>query len=515
MLSPDLKSKISRLWDKFWARGITNPITAIEQISYLLFIRRLEEIDNQKMADAKKTKERYVSVFKDKEHLKWSNFKQKAPNVMIKLVSNQAFPFIKKLNKSEQPYARHMKDAVFAIKNATLLKEAIDDIDEIYELINQQQQAGQTFQDTQGDVYEHLLNATNEAGKNGQFRTPRHIIQLICEIVDPDWQDKICDLACGSGGFLLGAYQHILTKYTSTNYKQKDENGLLRGLKGDKIPNDRVWKKLKEGTFFGFDIDQTMVRIGLMNLILHDISVPKIEHLDTLSLVYDKYEKGEQYSVIMANPPFTGRIDKGGKSSKLRVDTNQSELLFLERIIHMLKPNGRAAVIIPEGVLFNSGSAHKKTRENLMKDCLLNAVISLPSGAFKPYTNVKTAILVFTKKKLNSASYNTERVWFYELRSDGYSLDDNRRRLNDEPLPHLLTDWKNKEKDKGKPQKGQHFYVPIDEIIKNNFDLTHNRYSEFEYEAQDYEPPKDLLIKIMQIEHDILDNLNELSRLII
>ncbi|MCB0855636.1 MAG: SAM-dependent DNA methyltransferase, partial [Bacteroidetes bacterium] len=360
MLSPELKSKIDQLWDKFWSRGITNPITAIEQISYLLFMRRLDEIDRRKLTEAKFTEEKYVSIFKDNEALRWKEFSQITdPDEMLRVVRDKVFPFIKDINKKKQkeeneesdteaeslevqepqevvdeihPYTRHMENAVFLIANANLLDEAVKSIDQIYSEIKKQQEEGQDFQDTQGDIYEYLLSELKEAGKNGQFRTPRHLIQLMCEIIDPDITDKICDPACGTGGFLLAAYQHILTKYTSEKFLKTDENGFKRGTTGDKITNKDLWEKLKERTFYGFDIDQTMVRIGLMNLMLHDISIPRIEHRDTLSNKYDEYEADEQYSIVLANPPFTGRIDKGAKSKKLRINGTQSELLFLDRI---------------------------------------------------------------------------------------------------------------------------------------------------------------------------------------
>ena len=514
MLSTEIKSKINKLWDKFWARGIANPLVAIEQISYLLFMRRLEEIDNRKILEKKKTKERYISIIAGKQEYKWSEFKKLKPLAMLTLVSKKVFPFIKKLNTQDQAFARQMLNAVFVISNPLLLKEAIDAIDEIYDEILKQQDAGQSFQDTQGDMYEYLLSATNQAGKNGQFRTPRHIIQVISELIDPDWNDKICDLTSGTGGFLLGAYQHILTKNTSKKYLQVDENGFSRGILGDKITGNAIWTKLKENTFFGFDNDQSMVRIGLMNLMLHGISTPRIEEMDTLSSQYDKFETDEEYTVIMANPPFKGLVDKTGKSKRLRVDTNQSELLFIDRIIHMLKGGGKAALIIPEGVLYGGGKAYLQTRELLLKDCNLNAVISLPSGVFRPYTNVKTAILLFTKKKLNSPKFNTQQVWFYDLRSDGYSLDDNRKRLNDYPLPLLVKDWENKPLANNKNKKARHFYVSLKDIQENAFDLSINRYKEFEYDDKEYVPPQDLLTTVLEYEEKIIGELKELADLI-
>lgn len=566
MLSPELKSKINKLWDKFWSRGITNPISAIEQISYLLFMRRIDELDNTKLQQAAFTEENYRSVFlvpkldengipvlnkkgelewEDKSECRWSHFSNITdPEQKLVAVRDLAFPFIKSINKKvdlskikdkalrdkvkedlyggltdkeieqEFAYVRYMENAVFLINNPNLIHEAIEAINEIYEEIEKQQKAGQGFQDTQGDVYEYLLNEIGQSGKNGQFRTPRHIIQLMCEILDPDWTDTICDPASGTGGFLLGAYQHILTKNTSQKFQQEDENGFIRGTVGDKITKDSVWKKLKEKTFYGFDIDQTMVRIGLMNLMLHDISVPHIEHIDTLSKRYDKHEKDEQYTIIMANPPFTGRIDKGGKSDKLNIETAQTELLFINRIIRMLRPGGRAAIIIPEGVLFGSGKAQLQTRESLLKDTQLEAVISLPAGAFQPYTGVKTSILVFTKAELDSQKWHTEKVWFYNMKSDGYSLDKNRKRLIDNPLPKTVSDFKERTKFKSNDQKNDHFYIDLKRIGENNFDLSLNNYQDFDYVPTDYLPPKEILTILLNLENEIARDLNELNQMI-
>lgn len=506
MLTNELKSKINQLWDKFWSRGITNPITAIEQISYLLFMRRIDNTDNPKKG--------VNSIFEGKEDYRWSSFTTLDPDKMLQVVTDEVFPFIKKLNDPTQPYTRYMQNANFIIPTPTLLKEAVDAIEEIYAIIQEQQEAGQHFQDVQGDVYEYLISEIASSGKNGQFRTPRHLIQFMCELVDPDLTDKICDPACGTGGFLLGAYQHILTKYTSTENKTNDENGLVRYKKsgGDLIP-EKDWETLSEKTFFGFDIDQTMVRIGLMNLMLHGIRVPQIEHLDTLSQSYDdKYPDGN-YSVVMANPPFTGRIDKGGMSDQLKIESTHTELLFLSRISKMLHSGGKAAVIIPEGVLFGGSKAQKHTREILLKDNNLEAVISLPSGAFKPYTGVKTAILVFTKVEENSEDWHTEKVWFYELKNDGYSLDDNRRKLAENPLPIASNTFK--ERAINTPEeRTNYFYVDINEIKENGLDLSYNRYKKFEYEEQTYEPPKKILEALLQLEEEIRKDMKELNNMI-
>lgn len=515
MLSNELKSKINKLWDKFWSRGITNPITAIEQISYLLFMRRIDDADALEKAKAIFAEKEYESIFEGNEDCRWSYFSQLDPDTMLDVVSKNVFPFIKNLNDPSQPYTRHMENAFFIINNSALLDEAVKAINEIFEDIKVQQDAGQQFQDTQGDVYEYLINEIGSSGKNGQFRTPRHLIQFMCELIDPDLTDKICDPACGTGGFLVGAYQHILTKYTSPEEITQDENGLKRFKKhgGYKISKQEVWDNLNEKTFYGFDIDQTMVRIGLMNLMLHGIKIPQIENTDTLSKKYDLIHQDGEYSVIMANPPFTGRIDKQGMSDKLKIDGTQSELLFLIRISKMLRSGGKAAVIIPEGVLFGGSANQRKTREILLKDNQFEAVISLPSGAFKPYTGVKTAILLFTKAEEDSKIWHTEKVWFYELKNDGYSLDDNRRKLAENPLPIAADAYKNRAT-QTPVERNNYFYVPIAEIQDNGLDLSYNRYKKFEYEEQTYEPPQKILEALFLLEAEIQKEMQELKNLI-
>ncbi|WP_313002874.1 class I SAM-dependent DNA methyltransferase [Chryseobacterium gleum] len=533
MLSNDLKSKINKLWDKFWSRGITNPITAIEQISYLLFLRRLDDLDQENITQSPKYKTFFVrekvdnngnllldkkgkAIMENADDCRWSDFsKLENADDILEVVSKKAFPFIKGLNDPNQPYSRHMQNAVFGINNATLLKEAIDDINSIFADIKKQQEEGQQFQDTQGDVYEYLINEIGTSGKNGQFRTPRHIIQFMCELIDPDIDDKICDPACGTGGFLVGSYQHILTKYTKEENLIIDENGLRRFKKngGEKISDKKKWNKLESNTFFGFDIDQNMVRIGLMNLMLHGIKIPQIENVDTLSVDYDVRHKDGEFSVVLANPPFTGRINKNEVSSKITDYGSQSELLFLIRISKMLSKGGKAAVIVPEGVLFGGSNTHTRTREVLLKDNRVDAVISLPVGTFKPYTGVKTSILLFTKIKEKSSTYNTDKVWFYELKSDGYSLDDNRRKLNENPLPEAIGDFRKRENDLT-TERTNHFYISLEEIRENKLDLSYNRYKQFEYKEQNYDPPQKILDILMSLEVEIQKEMQELKNLI-
>lgn len=431
---------------------------------------------------------------------------------MLEHVRYNVFPFIKTLNGESSPFTKHMENAVFIIEKPTLLYEAINKIEEIFvEIEKDANEGGHTFQDIQGDVYEMLLSEIAQAGKNGQFRTPRHIIKLMAELVEPQLGQKIADPACGTAGFLLGAYQYILTDLVRKKDKrkiEKDDDGFEIATYSAYI-DDKIKKILNE-SFYGFDIDVTMVRLGLMNLMMHGIDNPEIDYKDSLSKSYN--EVG-QYDIVLANPPFTGKIDHSDVNPSLRIESGASELLFLDRISSMLCIGGKAAVIIPEGVLFGSSNAQKQTREILLKDNQLEAVISLPSGAFKPYTGVKTAILVFTKVEEKSTTWHTEKVWFYELQSDGYSLDDNRRRLKDFPLPETKETFANRNKTKNKDRK-THFFVPITEILENDLDLSYNRYKEYEYVERSYDPPKEILSKLMKLEQEILKDIEELNSLI-
>lgn len=506
MLNATLKSSIGRLWDKFWSGGISNPLTAIEQISYLLFMKRLDEMDIKKRQDADFTGEAYKLLFgDDKENLRWSHFRQMEGGEMLTHIQTKVFPFLKTIGKEESPFAKHMGNAVFIISKPSLLVEAVNIIDEIFEEIAKQESAGQGFQDTQGDLYEYLLSEITSAGKLGQFRTPRHIIQLICELVDPKLGDTICDPACGTGGFLLGAYQHILTAHTSKEHRKTDENGLTRGDLGDKLTDERQWAHLKEKTFYGYDMDESMVRIGLMNLMMHGISHPNINQKDTLS---KKYDEDNFYDCIMANPPFKGSIDKGDINESLSLNTTKTELLFINRIIKSLKIGGRAGVIVPDGVLFGSSNAHKQARKMLLNDCELQGIISMPSGVFKPYAGVSTAILIFVK------GGETEKVWFYDMQSDGYTLDDKRSKINGGgDLPDIAEKWKTRKEQVENKLNSKFFYVDKKEIEENDFDLSINRYKETDYEEVVYEDPKVILGKIETLEKEIVAGLSDLKSL--
>ena len=515
MLTAKMKSLISQLWNNFWSGGIANPLTAMEQISYLLFMRRLDEMDSKLKKDAEWTGEKYTSIFEgifvspltneeiNKQTLRWSHFKQLEGGEMLSHVQTRVFPFIKQINGKNSTFAEYMADAVFIIPKPTLLVEAVNIIDALYTEIEKEMQAGQTFHDTQGDMYEFFLSEISTSGKNGQFRTPRHIIKLMCELVSPKLGETIGDPACGTGGFLLGAYQCILTQHTSREQITTDEDGFKRGF-GDKLTDKRLWTELRENTFFGYDFDTTMVRIGLMNLMLHGITNPKIKRTDTLS---KKYNEDNQYDVLLANPPFKGSIDKGDINEHLSLKTTKTELLFVNRIINSLKIGGRASVIVPDGVLFGSSRAHKDLRKMLIHDCELQGIVSMPSGVFKPYAGVSAAILVFVK------GGTTEHVWFYDMQADGYSLDDKRTRIETNDIPDIVKEWKVRNKNANDDRKAKHFFVPVKEIIENNYDLSINRYKEIEYIPPKYDKPEDILSRIEKLELEVKDNITVLKEL--
>lgn len=504
MLTQPLKAKIDSLWNKFWSGGIANPLTAVEQISYLIFMRRLDAVDRKRQEDAEWLKKPYQSVFKGKENLRWSKFRHLPAEEMLSHVRDKVFPFLKGLGG--EAFAKHMQDAVFIIPKASLLVEATGIIDEIYvEIEREGAENGQTFHDTQGDLYEYLLSEISSAGKNGQFRTPRHIIQMICALVNPKLGDLICDPACGTGGFLLGAYQHILTSHTSPKLRRIDENGMERGLVGDKLTDKRQWSVLRERTFHGFDFDTTMVRIGMMNLILHGIDKPSLDYKDTLS---KRFDEKDHYNVVLANPPFKGNIDKGDINEELSLKTTKTELLFVNRIVNLLRVGGRAGVIVPDGVLFGSSNAHKSLRELLLDKCELQGVVKMPSGVFRPYAGVSTAVLIFVK------GGKTENVWFYDMQADGYSLDDKRQKISDNDIPDVIAHWNKRDEKKDIDRKAKAFFVPADEIRGNKYDLSLNRYKEIAYEEVKCDAPKVIIKRLCGLEDEITRDLQELEKML-
>jgi type I restriction enzyme M protein len=490
LLASELKSQINKLWDRFWSGGIANPLTAIEQMSYLIFMKRLEDLDTIHKKRASARKEAYKSIFEGHEDCRWSQWKHLNAEDMLRHVQITVFPFIKELHNGDDTlYSQYMKDAVFVIPKASLLQEAVAIIDEM--------NITERNQDTQGDMYEYLLNQLRTSGLNGQFRTPRHIIRMMVELVDPDIGQTICDPACGTTGFLICAYEHILKKYTSPDIMQFDDDGVAHNLVGDKIVEKAHWNLLKRETFYGFDFDTTMIRIGLMNLILHGIERPNIKYADTIS---KKFEQKPIYDVIFANPPFAGSIDKSDISDSFKLDTTKTELLFVELFYNLLRVGGKASVIVPNGVLFGSSNAHIQTRKLLLEKSQLEAVISMPSGVFQPYSGVGTAVLVFTK------GGKTENVWFYEMLKDGYSLDQKRDRIDGKgDIPDIIDKFKKRQ------QSNQSIVVPFEKISENDYSLSMSKYRVIEHEEVKQELPKDIVNNVIALEEEIMQDLKELK----
>ncbi|WP_183973370.1 class I SAM-dependent DNA methyltransferase [Runella defluvii] len=538
MLQATLRSLINKLWDRFWSGGISNPLNAIEQMTYLLFMKRIDELDTQKMRDKEKGHiQNYTSIFdgtidlpnfKDpipKETLRWSAMEGMKDDEMLYHLQQKVFPFIKQLGGENSFFTKHMDNAVFLIPKPSLMRDAYRTINEIYSEIDREisegtkdgsQDSRALLNDIQGDVYEHLLDELKNAGKNGQFRTRTHIVQLVVELVFADISDKnvfldenfrIADPACGSTTFLLGAFKYILTQFTSDKYIKPSDDNFMIGTTGDLLPANGH-KKLEEDTFFGYDIDPTMVRIGLMNMLMHGITQPHIDYKDTLS---KNYNEEARYKAVFANPPFTGSIDKEDINDNLSLKkaTNKTELLFIERIHKMLTEDGTAGIIIPQGVLFGSGKAFVETRKLMIEQAELKAVVTMPSGVFKPYAGVATAILIFTKGR------STENVWFYEMKSDGYTLDDKRNPDHaNSDLQDIIARFKTRNPQTDTDRTGsvqKCFFVPKAEIVENNYDLSLNKYKQQIYEEVTYIPPKDILAKLKTLEDEIQNDLAELQ----
>ncbi|MBL7839640.1 MAG: N-6 DNA methylase [Cyclobacteriaceae bacterium] len=549
-----LKSHINSLWNTFWSGGISNPLTAIEQITYLLFMKRLDDMEAKRERDADFTGDSYVSRFngtyipyvdetlyrvddggtfkyeeqqvankeldeakkrRDKSELRWSFFKTMAPaEKMLEHVRFNVFPFIRSLNGGTSPFTKHMANAVFIIEKPLLLVEAIKQIELIFQEIEKDAtQGGHAFQDIQGDVYEMLLSEIATAGKNGQFRTPRHIIKLMADLVDPKLGKRIADPACGTGGFLLGSYQYILSdlvRQKDPSKLVKDNDGFERGTLSAVLTEDV--KKILEDSFYGYDIDITMVRLGLMNLMMHGIDNPHIDYKDTLSKTYNE---DAQYDIVMANPPFTGSIDKGDINESLKLQTTKTELLFVERIYTMLKMGGVAAIIVPQGVLFSSGKAFTQLRKKLVEEAELNAVITMPSGVFKPYAGVSTSILIFTK------GGETEHTWFYEMNNDGYELNDKRSEKFKEggvrdygDLQDIVTKYRNRNTENDTDRTAQSFFVLKSEIVENDYDLSMSKYQTQVFDAIEYKEPALIFEELEALEANIQAELKTLKDMI-
>lgn len=521
LTNTQLKSQVDALWNRFWSGGITNPLNAIEQMSYLIFLKRLEDTENAAERRAARKKENYVSVYekymqwrrkeegasnlpadlktdKKGDKLRWSHWSKLPGEQMLPFVRDQVFDFLRNLADDNSSFTQYMQDAVCIIPKASLLQEATRIIEDIH--ISEQNA------DVQGDIYEYLLSQLSTSGKNGQFRTPRHIIRMMAEMADPKIGERICDPAAGTAGFLVAAYEHILAQNTSPDILSTDAEGKHHNLIGDLITDARLHKFLKSHAISGFDNDITMVRIGAMNLMLHGIDNPNFRYSDTLS---KSFEERNKYDVVLANPPFKGSIDKSDMNARFRLRTGKTELLFIELIYDLLVTGGRAAVIVPDGVLFGSSNAHVEVRKILVDQCQLQGIVSMPSGVFKPYAGVSTAVLLFTK----TGEPMKGKVWFYDMQADGFSLDDKRQKIADNNIPGIIKEWKKWIKDPKKyspPPSGEagrgpgrSLLVDVEDIRKNKYDLSISRYKPVEYKAVQYEQPDVILDKLMVMEDEI------------
>ncbi len=493
MLDTNLKSKINQLWDKFWSGGISNPLQAIEQMSYLIFMKRLEDEDIRKEQDAKLLGKKHISIFEDNTNCKWSVWTEYNADKILDHVRDKVFPFLRNLGGEDSLYATYMKDSVFNIPTASLLIEAVKIINSMH--IKEQNR------DTKGDLYEYLLSELKTAGKNGQFRTPRHIIKMMVELLEPKYGENICDPACGTAGFLVSSYEHILKNNTSKELIKKDEEGNEYNFVGDKL-NDNQHKVLRESTLNGFDFDPVMTRVSLMNLMMHGIHRPNIKQINTLST---RYNQQGYYDIVLANPPFKGSVDESELNENFTIKTKKTEILFLELMFNILNNSGRCAVIVPDGVLFGNSNAHKKVRKLLLEKCRLDVVISMPSGVFKPYAGVSTGILMFTKGE------PTKDVWFYDMENDGFSLDDKRTKIEKDDIPDIIKQFKIRTKETPSDRKGKCFFVPFEEIKENNYDLSISKYKEIEYEEVKYDKPEVIKKKILDNEKKIIKILEDLK----
>ncbi len=495
MITGELKNKIDSLWDIFAAGGLTNPLDVIEQITYLMFIRDLDDVDNIKSKESIMLGTPFKSIFDgefqvggkkvDGKQFKWSSFRDIPAANMYEIVQMGVFPFIKGLHADKNSaYSKYMGDAILKISTPQLLSKIVDSLDEIYELVKKEQK-----KDEKGDLYEYLLSKISTAGLNGQFRTPRHIIRMMVEIMAPKPQDSICDPSCGTSGFLVSAGEYLREKYFE-----------------DIFMNAKSKEHYNNDMFTGYDMDRTMLRIGAMNMMTHGIENPNIEYRDSLS---DQNIDTNKYSMILANPPFKGSLDFDIVSTDLLkiTKTKKTEILFLTLFLRMLKVGGRCASIVPDGVLFGSSTAHKDIRKEIIENNRLEAVISMPSGVFKPYAGVSTGILIFTK----TGHGGTDKVWFYDMQADGYSLDDKRTPVEQNDIPDIVERFHNLDNEEGRERTEKSFFVDKQEIVDNGYDLSINKYKKVEYLAEEYPEPLEILKEIQEIEVQITEGLKELE----
>lgn len=510
MITGVIKNKIDKIWTDIWAGGITNPLTVIEQLTYLMFIRSLDEKELETEEFENMTGEHLPKVFPDSEigqSMRWSRFKDKDPREIFTIMSQRIFPAVKLMKNGRLPdfndkgeleersdtpdsadegntaFARYMSDAMFLIPTPQVLQKIITGLDDLYE-------HDIADLDMQGDLYEYMLGKLATAGQNGQFRTPKHIREMMVELLQPTPEDFICDPACGTAGFLVSAAEFIRKHYEDT---MTGEN----------------WEHFAGPAFTGFDTDRTMLRISTMNLMLHSITHPEIDYKDSVS---KQNHISDAYTVCLANPPFKGTVDAESIHDNLKAvtDTKKTELLFVALFLRMLKKGGRCACIVPDGVLFGSSKAHKALRLELVERHQLRAVISMPSGVFKPYAGVSTAVLVFTK----TGAGGTDKVWFYDMKADGFSLDDKRTEVKENDIPDIIARFHSLDGETDRKRTEQSFFVPKDEIAANGYDLSINKYKQTEYVPVEYPPTSQILAELQELEMEISKGLAELEGLL-
>ncbi|WP_420583106.1 type I restriction-modification system subunit M [Reichenbachiella sp.] len=491
MITGELKSKVDKIWEAFWSGGVANPLTVIEQFTYLLFLRRLDE---KQLLEEKKANVAKIAikspVFTDKQQeLRWSRFKNIDAEKMFELFTKTTedrpltvFDHMKEVGDTGGVFSEHMKGATFMIPTARLLDQVVQMIDKI----------DMKDRDTKGDLYEYLLSKIATAGTNGQFRTPRHIIKMMVDMIRPSKDEIICDPSCGTAGFLVAAGE-----YFQENHK-------------DLFMDNSFREHFNKKMFNGIEFDSTMLRIGAMNLQLHGIETPNLIGKDALS--ESNKDIRDEYTLILANPPFKGSLDYDSvEDSVLKtVKTKKTELLFLGLMLRMLKKGGRCAVIIPDGVLFGSSKAHKQIREEIIANHKLDAVVSMPSGVFKPYAGVSTAVLFFTK----TGSGGTDHVWFYDMKADGYSLDDKRSAIKGSDIPDIIKRFQTLDKETGRDRTDCSFMVPLDEIKANDWNLSIKSYKEIVYDEVEFEEPRDIIADIKKLDEQRKNALKTLEGLL-
>lgn len=510
MITGAIKNKVDKIWDDIAAGGITNPITVIEQLTYLMFIRNLDEkeLENEEFANMMGEAVDNIFPLSDSgQSMRWNKFKDKDPREIFDVISQRVFPAVKNIKNGKLPdfneagelieivstdvdtsgvdtaFSKYMEDAMFLVPTPQVLQKIITGLEDLYT-------HDIADRDMQGDLYEYMLGKLATAGRNGQFRTPKHIREMMVELIAPTPDDVICDPACGTAGFLVSAAEYIRKNYEDTMTSEQ-------------------WEAYASTMFSGFDTDRTMLRISAMNLMLHSISNPDVDYKDSVSKQNDISSK---YTVCLANPPFKGTVDAESIHDNLKAVTNtkKTELLFLALFLRLLKKGGRCACIVPDGVLFGSSKAHKSIRQEIIENHQLQAIISMPSGVFKPYAGVSTAVLVFTK----TGAGGTENVWFYDMKADGYSLDDKRSEIKENDIPDIIQRFHNLENEVDRERTEQSFFVSKQEIVDNDYDLSINKYKKIEYVAVEYPSTQEILEELSRLEIEIAREMDALKKLL-